>query len=148
MELPTPTPTPKHKNCRELLQELRITSEKAQELAGRLKEQNSHNEYIERKRVLLTCSMCTELLSMPYLLDCGYNICGGCLKKYQEAKVEVPFYNKEPLQCPVTSCEQEIVFCSVRNHVLDTVVQTFAKEKDSTVRKPMLLWWPGAPTFT
>ena len=66
----------------------------------------------------LQCSICTEILSKPLVLNCGHTFCQKCLEKWIEQK-------GKKSDCP--NCRNRILF-STPNQVLYGIIEEFSKE--------------------
>lgn len=79
------------------------------------------DEVILKIAATLECLVCSELMHVPFLAQCGHSFCYGCLNAWFESKVNCPTCRKDMENAPVLNIQLRDVSKNISDVVLDSI---------------------------
>ncbi|KAM9919244.1 hypothetical protein OXX59_008086 [Metschnikowia pulcherrima] len=86
----------------------------------------------------LECSICSEVMHVPFLAVCGHSFCYGCLDSWFETKVNCPTCRKDMAEPPVLNIQLREVSKSLTDMVIDTLEDAKYKEELIAARQQVI----------
>lgn len=69
----------------------------------------------------LECLVCSELMHVPFLAQCGHSFCYGCLNAWFESKVNCPTCRKDMETAPVLNIQLRDISKTISDVVIDSL---------------------------
>lgn len=79
------------------------------------------DEVILKIAATLECLVCSELMHVPFLAQCGHSFCYGCLNAWFESKVNCPTCRKDMETAPVLNIQLRDVSKTISDVVIDSI---------------------------
>lgn len=96
------------------------------------------DELLHRIVSTLECLVCSEMMHVPFLAQCGHSFCYGCLNAWFETKVNCPTCRKDMDDAPVLNLQLKDVSSSVSDLVIDTLEDELRKDELRSARATAL----------
>ncbi|QWU86574.1 hypothetical protein CA3LBN_000792 [Candidozyma haemuli] len=86
----------------------------------------------------LECSICSEVMHVPFLASCGHSFCYNCLNAWFATKVNCPTCRSELEQAPVLNIRLKDISKNITDIVIETMEDAHHKEQLETARQSVL----------
>ncbi|KAF3990227.1 hypothetical protein FT663_03271 [Candidozyma haemuli var. vulneris] len=86
----------------------------------------------------LECSICSEVMHVPFLASCGHSFCYNCLNAWFANKVNCPTCRTELEQPPVLNIRLKDISKNITDIIIETMEDTHHKEQLESARQSIL----------
>ncbi|GBL48628.1 hypothetical protein CJJ07_001316 [Candidozyma auris] len=86
----------------------------------------------------LECSICSEVMHVPFLASCGHTFCYNCLNAWFETKINCPTCRAELEQPPVLNIQLKDISKRITDIIIETMEDNHHKESLEAARKSVL----------
>lgn len=69
----------------------------------------------------LECTICSEIMHVPFLTECGHSFCYGCLSLWFESKINCPTCRRDMENTPILNIQLKAISSSIVDMAADVV---------------------------